>query len=82
MSAITIHTEDYLALAIKEYADRIGKSVNGAVKELLSGALGLMKAPKKRYDFSEFCGIFEKGDADAVRKNMAVFDVIDEEAWK
>ena len=82
MSAITIHAEDYLALAIREYAVRAGQSVNSAVKDLIAGALGLVKAPKKRHDFSEYCGILKKGDADAVRKNMAVFDKIDEEAWR
>ena len=82
MSAITIHAEDYLALAIKEYAARAGQSVNSAVKELVAGALGLVKPPRKRYDFSEYCGILKKGDAEAIRKNMEIFERIDEEVWR
>ena len=82
MSAITIHAEDYLALAIKEYAVRAGQSVNSAVKELVAGALGLVKPPRKRHDFSEYCGILKKGDADAIRKNMEIFERIDEESWR
>ena len=82
MSAITIHAEDYLALAIKEYAVRAGQSVNSAVKELVAGALGLVKPTRKRHDFSEYCGILKKGDADAIRKNMEIFERIDEEAWR
>ena len=31
MSVITIHAEDHIAVAVREYANRIGKSVNLAV---------------------------------------------------
>lgn len=82
MSVITIHAEDELAAAVRLYADRLGKSVNFAVKEILSSALGLVKAPRRRHDFSEFCGIFKKGDTDEVRANMKPFDAVDADLWK
>ena len=82
MSVITIHAEDHIVLAIREYANRIGKSVNLAVKDLLTGALGLSKQPKIRHDLSEFCGILKKGEADEIRANMKCFDRIDKDMWK
>ena len=82
MSVITIHAEDYIAVAVREYANRIGKSVNFAVKDLLAGALGLAKPPKIRHDLSEFCGILKKGEADEIRANMKCFDRIDKDMWK
>jgi hypothetical protein len=82
MSVITIHAEDNLAAAVRLYADQLGKSMNFAVKELLSSALGLAKAPRRRHDFSEFCGILKKGDADEIRANMKAVDTVDAELWK
>ena len=82
MSVITIHAEDYIAVAVREYANRIGKSVNLAVKDLLAGALGLAKQPKIRHDLSEFCGILKKGEADEICANMKCFDRIDKDMWK
>ena len=82
MSVITIHAEDHIAVAVREYANRIGKSVNVAVKDLLAGALGLAKQPRIRHDLSEFCGILKKGEADEIRANMKCFDRIDKDMWK
>ena len=82
MSVITIHAEDHIAVAVREYANRIGKSVNVAVKDLLAGALGLAKQPRIRHDLSEFCGILKKGEADEIRANMKCFDRIDRDMWK
>lgn len=74
--------EDYIAVAVREYANRIGKSVNLAVKDLLVGALGLAKPPNIKHDLSEFCGILKKGEADEIRANMKCFDRIDRDMWK
>ena len=82
MSVITIHAEDDLAAAVRLYADQLGKSVNFAVKEILSSALGLVKAPRRRHDFSEFCGIFQEGEADEVRASIKALDTIDRDLWK
>ena len=82
MSVITIHAEDHIAVAVREYANRIGKSVNVAVKDLLAGALGLAKQPRIRHDLSDFCGILKKGEADEIRANMKCFDRIDKDMWK
>lgn len=82
MSVITIHAEDYLVQAVREYANRMGTSINLAVKELLSGALGLSKPVKPRHDFSRFSGILKKDEADEIRASLKQFDVIDEDLWK
>lgn len=82
MSVITIHAEDHLVLAVRSYAERMGKSVNLAVKDLLAGALGIAKAPPKRHDLSRYCGIFKKGEADEIKARISNFDRVDEELWK
>ena len=82
MAVITIHAEDYLAQAVRGYAERMGKSVNLAVKDLLAGALGITKAPSKRHDMSRYCGILEKGEADEIKARISRFDCVDEELWK
>ena len=66
MSVLTIHAEEYLADAVRAHADRMGTSVNVAAKELLASALGLLKPPRKRHDFSEFCGVLKKSEADEI----------------
>jgi len=82
MAVLTIHAEDYLADSVREYADRFGKSVNLAAKELLSSALGLVKPPCKRHDFTEFCGVLRKGEAEKMRDAVAEFDTVDGNFWK
>lgn len=82
MSVITIHAEEHITCAVRDYANRIGKSVNFAVKDLLSGALGLTKPPKIRHDLSAFCGILKKGEADKIHANMECFNRVDKDMWK
>jgi len=82
VSVLTIHAEDYLDEAVRKYANRFGKSINLAAKELLSSALGLVKPPCKRHDFTEFCGVLKKGEAEKMRHAVATFDTIDGSFWK
>ena len=83
MSTITIHAEDYLAVALREHAERLGKSVNMAAKEILAGALGLVHKPKRKVpSFMKCAGILSSAAADELRAAQANFSRIDEEMWK
>lgn len=83
MSTITIHAEDYIAVALREHAERLGKSVNMAAKEILSAALGLVaKSKRKVPSFMKCAGILSREAADELRAAQADFSRVDEEMWK
>ena len=84
MTTVTIHAEDAFATALREYADRIGKSVNQAVKDLLSPVLGLCgaDASDRVNRWKSVYGCIPKREADAVRKAIAAQHSIDEEMWR
>lgn len=83
MTTVTIHAEDAFAVALREYADRLGKSVNQTVKDLLSPVLGLIKvsASDRVNRWKAVYGCVPKKEADAVRNAIAAQHSIDEEMW-
>ena len=84
MTTVTIHAEDAFARALREYADRLGKSVNQAVKDLLSPILGLHRenAANRVNQWKSVYGCIPKKESDFVRKAIAAQHAIDEEMWK
>lgn len=84
MTTVTIHAEDAFATALREYAGRLGKSVNQAVKDLLSPILGLHRdnAPVRVNQWKAVYGCIPKKEADFIRKAIAEQHVIDEEMWR
>ena len=84
MTTVTIHAEDAFAAALRAYAERLGKSVNQAVKDLLSPVLGLHSghAPNRVNQWKAVYGCISRKDSAFVRKAIASQHVIDEEMWK
>ncbi len=84
MTTVTIHAEDAFATALRAYADRLGKSVNQAVKDLLSPILGLHgdNVPNRVNQWKSVYGCIPKKEANFVRKAIAAQHVIDEEMWR
>ena len=83
MSTITIHAGDYLAAAVRDYAVKMDKSINVAVKELLASASHLVRPAKRREPSSmKCCGILDSKSAEALRAAQADFDRVDAEMWK
>ena len=83
MSTITIHAEDYIAVALREHAERLGKSVNMTAKEILAAALGFVPKPRRRTpSFMKCAGILSREAADELRAAQADFSQVDEEMWK
>jgi len=83
MSTITIHAEDYLAAAVRDYAMKMDKSVNVAVKELLASALHLVRPTRRREpSFMKCCGVLDSKAADELRSAQRDFSRVDAEMWK
>ena len=84
MTTVTIHAEDAFATELRKYADRLGKSVNQAVKDLLSPILGLNggNVPNRVNQWKAVYGCIPKKEAECVRETIAEQHVIDEEMWK
>ena len=84
MTTVTIHAEDPCATALRACADRLGKSVNQAVKDLLSPVLGLhsCNSSNRVNQWKAVYGCIPKKEADFVRKAIAAQHTIDEEMWK
>ena len=84
MTTVTIHAEDAFAAALRAYADRLGKSVNQAVKDLLSPVLGLCKADASNCvnRWKAVYGCIPKNEADAVRNAIAAQHSVDKEMWR
>ena len=83
MSTITIHAEDYLAVAVREYAERMGKSVNKAVSELLASTLHLVRpTARQKPSFLSCAGSLDSEAADELRSVQNDFSKVDAEMWK
>ena len=84
MTTVTIHAEDAFAAALRAYADRLGKSVNQAVKDLLSPIIGLhcVNASDRMNQWKAVYGCIPKKEADSVRKAIVAQHSIDEEMWR
>ena len=84
MTTVTIHAEDDFALALREYAARLDKSINQAVKDLLAPVLGLCKVGMARREnpWKSLCGCISREEASSIRKTIAEQHAIDEEMWK
>jgi DNA relaxase NicK len=83
MKSLTVHNIDSdVARAIEAIAQSTGLSQNKVVKKLLRKALGLEKANTPRPDFSSFCGLWSKEEADAFDEAVKSFDQIDKGLWQ
>ena len=82
MKSITVHgLDDTLDRLLREKADQEGTSLNKIIKELLQQSLGLSKQ-QKRFDFSEFSGIWTKKEFEEFEDSIKDFEKIDSRSWK
>lgn len=84
MTTVTIHAEDDFATALREYAARLDKSINQAVKDLIAPVIGFCKSGtlKRENPWKSVYGCISRDDAASVRKAIAEQHVIDEDMWK
>ena len=83
MSVITIHAEDYLVDAVKDYAAQLGVSMNKAAKRLLLTSLGLSaEKPRTQPGFLACAGRLADVDCSNLIKTQKDFSRIDPGDWE
>lgn len=72
MCTMTIHASEAFAEALRNYAERLGKSVNQTVQDLLAPTLGVSTASTvPENPFMACCGVVSAADGKKLRKAMA-----------
>ena len=86
MEALTFRAEPEFVMALKNYADRLGISVNSALKEIVAPVIGFSKrlrtARRPRNNLMRFSGTLAKDDLAPIIAAQADFSKVDEEMWK
>ena len=81
MTTMTIHAEEAFAVALRNYARTLGKSVNQTVKDILAPILGLAE-PDAESPWTRFYGAGAEIDSRAWEKHLASLRQIDKELWR
>ena len=81
MTTMTIHAEDAFAVALRNYARTLGKSVNQTVKDVFAPILGLAE-PEAESPWARFYGAGAEIDSRAWKKDLASLRKIDKELWR
>ena len=86
MEALTFRAEPEFVMALKNYADRLGISVNSALREIVAPVIGFSKrlrtARHPRNNLSRFRGRLTRDDLAPIVAAQADFSKIDEDMWK
>lgn len=83
MTTMSIHSDDAFAEALRNYAAKMGKSVNQTVKDVFSPILGLTtETGEKTNPWSRFVGALPDIDCERWDKAVDSVRVVDEELWK
>ena len=86
MEALTFRAEPEFVAALKEYADRLGISVNAALREIVAPVIGFSKrlrtSRRPRNNLARFSGRLPKNDLAPIIAAQADFSKIDEDMWK
>lgn len=86
MEALTFRAEPEFVSALKNYADRLGISVNAALREIVAPVIGCSKrlraSSRPRNNLARFSGRLTKDDLAPVVAAQADFSRIDEGMWK
>lgn len=86
MEALTFRAEPEFVMALKAYADRLGISVNAALKEIVAPVIGFSKrlrtSRRPRNNLVRFRGALTNDDLAPIVAVQGDFSKIDEEMWK
>ena len=85
MTTMTIHADDNFADAIRRYAERLGKSVNQAIKDAIAPIIGFSQdgdAAPRPNPWRDLYGCVPKEETASIREAIVAQHVIDEEMWK
>lgn len=85
-SAMTFRAEPDFFAALKAYADKLGVSMNSAMKDIIAPVVGIGKtrhvADRPLNDLGRFCGCLKDVDCCNLEAALADASKIDEEMWK
>ena len=82
MTTFTIHTDDYLADAIRTSAASTGRSINVFLKGIITSALGVSGAIQKKPTFLNVPKRISKTSSKELLSVQSSFSTIDEDLWK
>jgi len=86
MGALTFRAETGFIEAIRAYADGLGMSVNGALKEIIAPIVGYAQKTRRPTrpcnDLARFSGCLKGVDCRKLEAAQADFSKIDEDMWK
>jgi len=83
MCTMTIHADEVFAEALRNYAAKLGKSVNQTVQDVLAPVLGLpTDSATTENPFMECCGVLSKADGRQLSESLSAQREIDAEMWK
>ena len=85
VGALTFRAEPDFIEAVRAYAEKMGMSVNSALKEIIAPVIGFArsrKATAPRNDLSRFCGVLKDVDCTELEAAQSSFSPVDEEMWK
>ena len=86
MEALTFRAEPEFITALRNYADRLGISVNAALKEIVAPVIGfsrrLRTSKRPRNNLSRFRGTLTKDDLAPIIAAQGDFSKIDKDMWK
>lgn len=83
MCTMTIHANEVFAEALRNYAAKLGKSVNQTVQDVLAPVLGLSTATTEAENpFLQCCGVISKEEGKRMRAAVSAQRKIDVEMWK
>jgi len=86
MTALTFRASPDFIDAIKEYANRVGLTVNGALREIIAPVVGYSDhnrtSSRPRNGLAKFCGRLQDVDCSNLDAALSDFAKIDREMWK
>jgi len=86
MEALTFRAEPDFIMALRNYADRLGISVNAALREIVAPVIGFSKrlrtSKRPRNNLSRFRGTLTKDDLAPIIAAQGDFSKIDKDMWK
>jgi hypothetical protein len=83
-TALTFRAESDFIDAIRTYSEKVGLSVNAALKEIIAPAIGLSRRRSNipKNNLAEFCGALKDVDCSELEATQSAFSEIDAEMWK
>lgn len=86
MESLTFRAEPDFITALRNYADRLGISVNAALREIVAPVIGFSKrlrtSKRPRNNLSRFRGTLTKDDLAPIIAAQGDFSKIDKDMWK